>query len=205
MDVSKLFAIHRPDAFLKILQVWVRSGLDVSPTIFVRRSPYDLLAAEPSVLYKHDLIPPLLPREKSSMTCQFKSWLEASHTHNQSPERQPKPIVVRTWWYGGQKFKLISQPHLMNQGMTAARLVEQHPQCQCDAHRLSSVPFVKSTAGLHQETKLMAEMFSESTHSEESNTRPIVRVQLLVQGEDGGDAADVVGEWLGFVTRQGAA
>jgi hypothetical protein len=37
-----------------------------------------------------------------------------------------------------------------------------------------------------------------------SNTRPIVRIKLLVQGEDGGDAADVVGELLGFVAREGA-
>ena len=36
-----------------------------------------------------------------------------------------------------------------------------------------------------------------------SNTRPVVRVQFLVQGEDAGDAADVVGELLGFVGGRG--
>lgn len=40
---------------------------------------------------------------------------------------------------------------------------------------------------------------------EHSHTRPVVRIQLLVQGEDGGDAADVVGELLGFVAGEGAA
>lgn len=38
-----------------------------------------------------------------------------------------------------------------------------------------------------------------------SHTRPVVRIQLLMQSEDGGDAADVVGEGLGFVAGEGAA
>ena len=60
----------------------------------------------------------------------------------------------------------------------------------------------KSHIGL----KELAQLDDESDLARLSlHTRPVVRIELLVQGEDGGDAADVVGEVLGFVAREGAA
>lgn len=46
---------------------------------------------------------------------------------------------------------------------------------------------------------------ADTIHESAIQAGPVISVQLLAQREDAGDAADVVGELLGFVAGEGAA